>query len=119
MAEITQPHLRGMLGSTSTVSVMAGLLVEFLFGSILTWRGVALTSAIFPVLSFLLLFLVPESPIWLTMKGRCEEARHSLAWLRGWTTVEEIEAEYQVRHSLSFIFKHMLQCVRPLLNNYA
>lgn len=95
VAEITQPHLRGMLSSTSTMSVILGVLIQFLLGSFLHWRTVALVNCIIPVTSFVLLFFVPESPHWLIMKNRLLDARKSIAWLRGWTTLDEIEPEFK------------------------
>ena len=94
MAEITVPSLRGILSSTAGVAVIFGLLTQFLLGTFLKWRTVALVSAVVPVTSFILLFFVPESPYWLIIKNRPEDARKCIAWLRGWTTVEEIEPEY-------------------------
>lgn len=58
------------------------------------WRTIAAISTIFPILSITALFFVPESPHWLLLKGRFEEARKSLAWLRGWTPIYVIEEEY-------------------------
>lgn len=95
MAEITQPHLRGILASTSTMAVILGVLAQFLLGTFLHWRKVALVNCCVPVASFILLFFVPESPHWLIMKNRLSEARKSIAWLRGWTTVEEIDEEFK------------------------
>lgn len=40
-------------------------------------------------------FQLPESPLWLLSKGRDKECRQSLMWLRGWTTNQNIETEYQ------------------------
>lgn len=47
-----------------------------------------------PVLAFLSLSIIPETPIWLTIKNKPEEARKSLAWLRGWTKTENVEEEF-------------------------
>ncbi|XP_044268552.1 facilitated trehalose transporter Tret1 isoform X2 [Tribolium madens] len=94
VAEITLPSLRGILSSTSGVAVICGILAQFLLGTFLNWRIVALVSVVVPIVSFFLLFFVPESPYWLILKNRHEDARKCIAWLRGWTTVEEIEPEF-------------------------
>ncbi|KRT83314.1 membrane transporter, partial [Oryctes borbonicus] len=95
VAEICQPRLRGMLSSTSTLSVMGGILIQFLFGTFFHWRTVALINCIFPIASFILLFFVPESPHWLILQNRLLDARKSIAWLRGWTNLEQIEPEFK------------------------
>mgnify|MGYP005983589439 CR=1 FL=1 len=95
MAEITQPHLRGMLSSTSTMAVIVGVLSQLLLGTFLKWRIVAFFNCLVPVVAFVLLFFVPETPVWLITKGRFLDARKSIAWLRGWTSLNEIELEFQ------------------------
>uniref|UniRef100_A0A182IJQ0 Major facilitator superfamily (MFS) profile domain-containing protein n=1 Tax=Anopheles atroparvus TaxID=41427 RepID=A0A182IJQ0_ANOAO len=95
VAEITQPRYRGMLAATGSTCVILGVLLEFLMGSFLKWRTVALVSSVIPVLAGLLLFLIPESPVWLASKGRLEEAKVALAWLRGWVSKDEIEEEFE------------------------
>lgn len=95
VAEITQPHLRGMLSSTSSMAVIMGVFSQFLFGTFLTWRTVVLINCSLPVISFILLIFVPETPIWLISKNRYLDARKSIAWLRGWTSLSEIELEFQ------------------------
>lgn len=98
VAEITQPYLRGILSATSTFAVSFGILLEFIIGSLCNWRTTVLVNCAFPVISFILLFLIPETPIWLIANNRLEEARRSLAWLRGWTSIEHIENEFQELH---------------------
>ncbi|XP_058061229.1 proton myo-inositol cotransporter-like [Anopheles bellator] len=93
VAEITQPRYRGMLAATGSTCVILGVLLEFLMGSFLKWRTVALVSSVVPVLAALLLFLIPESPVWLASKGRLEESKVALAWLRGWVSPEQVGAE--------------------------
>ncbi|XP_030766690.1 facilitated trehalose transporter Tret1-like [Sitophilus oryzae] len=95
LAEVTTPNLRGVLASTSTVAIIAGILIEFLLGTFMDWRTVALVSCIVPILSCVCLFFVPESPYWLISKNRFEEAQKSTAWLRGWLEIEEVEHEFK------------------------
>jgi hypothetical protein len=94
VAEITVPSLRGILSSTAGVAVICGILAQFLLGTFLNWRVVALVSCAVPITSFVLLFFVPESPYWLILKNRHDDAKKCIAWLRGWTTIEEIEPEF-------------------------
>uniref|UniRef100_A0A182NQX9 Major facilitator superfamily (MFS) profile domain-containing protein n=1 Tax=Anopheles dirus TaxID=7168 RepID=A0A182NQX9_9DIPT len=94
VAEITQPRYRGMLAATGSTCVILGVLLEFLMGSFMKWRTVALVSASVPVLAALLLFFIPESPVWLASKGRLEESKAALAWLRGWVAKEQVEVEF-------------------------
>ncbi|XP_062712852.1 proton myo-inositol cotransporter hmit-1.2-like [Aedes albopictus] len=100
VAEITQPRYRGMLAATGSTCVILGVLIQFFMGSFLRWRTVALCSACLPVISFILLFFVPESPVWLAKKHKEKQARRALAWLRGWVPEEQIEQEYDdlVKH---------------------
>lgn len=95
VAEITQPHLRGMLAATSSMTIILGVFIQFLMGTFFYWRTVALINISIPILAIALLFFVPESPYWLITKNRLMEARESLAWLRGWTTLEEVDSEYR------------------------
>lgn len=90
-----------MLAATGSTCVILGVLIQFFMGSFLRWRTVALCSACIPVISFILLFFVPESPVWLAKKHKPKQARRALAWLRGWVPEEQIEQEY------SDLVKHM------------
>ncbi|XP_031342715.1 facilitated trehalose transporter Tret1-like [Photinus pyralis] len=93
VSEVTQPHLRGVLSISGSMSVMLGSFLQFLIGTFFKWRICALISCAFPLVTFFLFFLVPESPYWLISNNKLVEAKKSLAWLRGWTKVENIELE--------------------------
>lgn len=47
-----------------------------------------------PLAELILLFFIPESPYWLITKKRPEEAKKNLAWLRGWTSIDNVEQEF-------------------------
>ncbi|XP_072375719.1 facilitated trehalose transporter Tret1-like isoform X2 [Diabrotica undecimpunctata] len=98
VAEVTQPHLRGILSCTGTMTVTLGMLSQFILGSFMKWRTVTLVNCFIPIISFLLLMIVPETPVWLISKNRIEEAKKSIAWLRGWTAIEDIQDEFQELH---------------------
>lgn len=95
VAEITTPKLRGLLAATGSFCTILGIFSQFLMGLFLKWRTITLVSTIAPMLAILFLFLVPESPHWLILKKRDEEAKKSLMWLRGWRkTFEPVKKEY-------------------------
>ncbi|XP_072762137.1 facilitated trehalose transporter Tret1 [Anoplolepis gracilipes] len=95
VAEVTQPNLRGMLSATSSMSVILGVFTQMLSGSLANWRTVAMINLVYPVICFLALCLVPESPHWLAAKGRFAEAERALCWLRGWASPAQVENEFQ------------------------
>lgn len=65
VAEVTQPHLRGMLSATSSMAVIIGVFSQLLIGSLVDWRTVALINLTYPAMCFTALCLMPESPYWL------------------------------------------------------
>ncbi|XP_011175856.1 facilitated trehalose transporter Tret1 [Solenopsis invicta] len=95
VAEVTQPYLRGMLSATSSMAVILGIFTQMLSGSLVDWRTVALINLTYPILCFLALCLVPESPHWLAVKGRLEESEHALCWLRGWVGPSHVRNEFK------------------------
>ncbi|CAG9768331.1 unnamed protein product [Ceutorhynchus assimilis] len=94
--EITEPGLRGALISTTNLAVCLGILQSFILGSIFPWRTMALINSSFPLATVFLLFLIPEPAQWLIRSGNFDKARKNLAWLRGWTTIRNIEKEFQI-----------------------
>lgn len=84
-SEVTQPHLRGMLGALASVFISLGVLFQYVLGSITTWQVLSGISALCPLLAFVLMLLMPESPNYLVVKERADKARKSLAKLRGST----------------------------------
>lgn len=84
-SEVTQPHLRGMLGALAAVGISSGVLFQYTMGSFLSWHILSYICALFPLLAFVLMVIMPESPNFLVSKEKSEKARKSLTKLRGST----------------------------------
>ncbi|CAL4098681.1 unnamed protein product [Meganyctiphanes norvegica] len=83
ISEIAHPDIRGCLCSVAKLAASVGMLLSFLLGVYLDWRQLAMVASIAPVLLFLALMLVPETPSYLLYSRREKEAQSSLLWLRG------------------------------------
>lgn len=95
IAETVEPRYRGMLTASGTATVLAGVCLQFIIGTVLHWKTVAMVSAVIPFLAFNAVFLVPESPYWLYKRNRIEDARKSLQWLRGWVPFDNVKSEFE------------------------
>ncbi|KAK6622135.1 hypothetical protein RUM44_001942 [Polyplax serrata] len=95
VAEITQPHVRGFLSASSSLAVVLGMFTQFLLGNVWDWKTLSAANTAAPVLAFIALCFIPESPHWLISKNRLKDAEKSLAWLRGWAKPHEVQEEFQ------------------------
>lgn len=87
IAEIAPESWRGRLGTLFQVNIVFGIFLTLFVNKLVQglgddawnttqgWRWMLGTEAVPAVLFFGLLFLVPESPRWLALRGREEEAR--------------------------------------------
>ncbi|MAD87573.1 MAG: hypothetical protein CL912_31835 [Deltaproteobacteria bacterium] len=89
-SEISPMRLRGAIQSAIILFMFfmqaIGLVVVRMFVPNITTNGFQAVFAIqwtWPILTGLLFVFMPESPSWLLLKGRSEEARKSLARLHG------------------------------------
>ena len=83
---------RGVTSSIYPVLMSFGILCTFSAGYFVPdWRVLAALGAIPPTVFFICVLFMPESPYWLVEKGRNDEARQVLVWLRG-KDCEEVSA---------------------------
>ncbi|XP_073983824.1 facilitated trehalose transporter Tret1-like [Rhodnius prolixus] len=83
LAEIAEPKLRGALSTFVQLNIGIGSMFAYVVGNYVDYDQLAALSNVFALLFILLFWNMPESPYWLMMKNRDEEAALSLAWLRG------------------------------------
>ncbi|GIZ41863.1 hypothetical protein CKM354_000515200 [Cercospora kikuchii] len=87
MSEVVPPYLRGALVNVHAISLVFGYFIQawigFGFfhwkeGGNWTWRVPILFQCVWPLMLLSGLYWVPESPRWLCMKDRGEEAKNIL-----------------------------------------
>ena len=107
-AEIAPPRLRGRLVGLVQFNVVLGILLAYLSNYIIeqtmpsavAWRWMLGVEAVPAALFLMLLFTIPESPRWLFLRGRRDEARINLERLST-TTQEAAEAEQEILQAMA------------------
>ncbi|MFD1611489.1 sugar porter family MFS transporter [Sphingomonas tabacisoli] len=138
ISEVAPAGVRGRLSSIQQVMIIAGLTGSFVANFVLArvaggstavlwagqaaWRWMFWLQAIPAGIYFVALLLIPESPRWLVIRGRKEEAARVLAKLFGADQAEgkvaEIDASLAADHhkpKLSDLIDRVTGRIRPLV----
>ncbi|XP_049547725.1 uncharacterized protein LOC125959039 [Anopheles darlingi] len=83
VSEIASPDIRGFLSAIQKIAGHFGMLISYLVGAYLDWRQLAMLIAMAPIMLFISVIYIPETPSFLVLRGCDEEAHRSLQWLRG------------------------------------
>lgn len=83
IGETSEPKYRGFLLAAVSLAIAVGILISHILGTFLHWKLTAVICSVCPLMSYLLLTFVPESPSWLLSKGYVQLAEKSFKWLRG------------------------------------
>ncbi|XP_055309425.1 facilitated trehalose transporter Tret1-like [Sitodiplosis mosellana] len=95
ISETSEVSLRGVLVSMTTMAITVGPLIIFSVGNLTPWRNIALYCCAVQIFTTIVLWFIPESPMWLLSKQRDEAALKSLQWLRGWVPQSAVESEFE------------------------
>ncbi|MFN0275277.1 MAG: sugar porter family MFS transporter, partial [Chitinophagales bacterium] len=116
ISEIAPALKRGRLVAMYQLSIVTGILIAFLSNYLLTntgdnaWRWMLGVAAFPSFIYTVAMFLLPESPRWLAIKGRVVEAGKILKMIDPVADVKSIVAEVQVenitRHENIFMKKY-------------
>ena len=83
ISECSSSSIRGTLGSLTATALAFGILVTYIIGAFVPWHVLAGILSTFPLLMTTAMIFQPETPVWLMSHGRPQDARNSLAKLRG------------------------------------
>ncbi|KAL1517465.1 hypothetical protein ABEB36_001228 [Hypothenemus hampei] len=96
IGEIAEPRVRGLLGSSCSVSWIFGFLLINLIGSYLSIKTTALVSSSICILAFVTFIFMPESPYYLLMRNQTEKAKKSLRRFRAHADIEDEITKMQI-----------------------
>lgn len=81
-SEIAQKEIRGILGSFLQLLISIGVLFVYTVGAVVSVFSTNIICCICPLIFAFVFFFMPESPVYLIMKNREQEAENALKWLR-------------------------------------
>ncbi len=117
VAEVSPPSLRGRMGTLYQMSIVTGILMSYAINYLLrdvgsaNWRWMFITGVIPSVLFFAMLLSVPETPRYLFMAGKEQQAFAILERIAGRESAE-FEAS-EIRASLLNKRKAWRDLLRP------
>lgn len=82
VGEMASISIRGSLTLVVELTYSSGLLLSYVVGWVAEYETLAVVSAIIPVITGVLMVYIPESPYYLMMVGKPDEAARSLKKLR-------------------------------------
>ena len=132
IAEIAPPRQRGQLVTYQQIAIVGGMTLVYFVNYFIAlqgddqwvlqtgWRYMLLSATIPAALFFILLLPVPDTPRWLVMKGRMDEARKVLARLSSEAeariVLKEIDESLHERSDKLFAFGGLVVVVGIMLS---
>jgi len=123
IAEVSPARIRGRMVSVNQFAIVSGIVLVYFVNYFIAdpvdqtwnvaegWRWMFGSEALPAALLLVLLFFVPESPRYLTERGRGEEARRVLARTQGRAEAERAMTE--IREALAMETGSLRQLLKP------
>lgn len=99
VSEIVEIKYQGVFGFFFQLFLCLGVLFSYSVGAILSWRDLTYACMVMPLLFFVFMFFMPETPPFDIKKGRRQHAIVSYAWL--WKGVDVSEHVQRLEEKLS------------------
>jgi SP family facilitated glucose transporter-like MFS transporter 8 len=81
--EIAEKEIRGTIGTFFQLLIVTGVLFVYLIGPFMRLFWTNIICALIPLVFAAIFFFMPESPVYLVIENRDDDARSVLKWLRG------------------------------------
>lgn len=103
-SEVASKELRGTVGSFFQLLMVTGILVTYVIGAFISIKTTGILCFVMSIVFGIILFFIPESPLYLVQKKRDNDAAKSLKWLRGETydpqyEINEMKAEIAAKEA--------------------
>lgn len=82
-SEIAEKEIRGIVGTFFQLLIISGILFAYVIGAHVTVFRASIIGGLIPLVFGAIFFFMPESPVFLVIEKREEEAMRSYKWLRG------------------------------------
>ncbi|XP_065216039.1 facilitated trehalose transporter Tret1-like [Planococcus citri] len=92
--ENATPSIRGIFGSVAVSFFYVGVLLEYFFTNYFSYYTVALINAILGGIALITAVLLRESPQFLIMKGKLDQAKKNFEYLKGDRNDEHVQREF-------------------------
>lgn len=89
IGEIAHKNIRGFLGSFIYIMVLIGVIIVYTVAPLLEIYLTAVVGICFPIFQLLTFSFMPESPYYLLLQGKEDEAKQSLTFLRGFNNIDK------------------------------
>lgn len=87
VGEMASISIRGSLALVVELTYASGLLLAYVVGWVAEYETLAIVGAVIPLITGILMVFIPESPYYLMMVGKPDEAARALRRLRNYDDV--------------------------------
>jgi MFS family permease len=113
-AEIAEKEIRGIIGTFFQLMINGGILFIYVIGPFLSMNVTNAICAGIAILFGVIFFFMPESPVYLIVEDRTDDAKKSYKWLRGSSydpqaEIDELKAELEENERNKITFSEAIK----------
>lgn len=114
VGEISHPDYRGMLLCFNSVFVSLGILITYIFSFFFYWRTIGGFFVILSIVSFISIYMLPESPYWIMGFDKNNDLQKSDAFISMSWIYRRHEVSVKIAKNNLFHQKLAIKYLMPL-----